>query len=80
MAEHSRYRVSDDVAGISRGVLKNKLGLKNKKQLENAETLLLADTYIHFFELLKEGTIKFNLPLLFSIHKYFFDTLYDWAG
>jgi len=54
MAEHSRYQVSDETAGVSRGILKNKLGIKNKKRLDRAETLLLADTYTHFFELLKE--------------------------
>jgi len=80
MAEHSRYYVSAKVAGINKGVLKNKLGIKSKKQLEHAETLLLTDTYSHFFELLRRGKIKFDLSLLFSIHKYFFGMLYDWAG
>lgn len=80
MAGHSRYQVSDEAAGVSRGILKNKLGLKNKKQLDNAETLLLADTYTHFFELLKKDKVKFDLALLFAIHKYFLNTLYDWAG
>ena len=80
MVEHSRYYISAKDTGISKGVLKNKLGIKNKKQLGHAETLLLADTYTHFFELLRKGKIKFDLSLLFSIHKYFFDTLYDWAG
>jgi cell filamentation protein len=80
MAEHSRYHVSAKKAGISKGVLKNKLGIKNQNKLDDAETLLLADTYIHFFELLKENKVKFDLSLLFSIHKYFFETLYTWAG
>jgi len=80
MAEHSRYYVSDKAAGVNKGILKNKLGIKNKRQLENAETLLLADTYTHFFELLKKDKVKFDLSLLFSIHQYFFETLYDWAG
>ena len=80
MAGHSRYHVSDENSGISKGVLKNKLGIKSKTKLNEAETLLLADTYIHFFELLKQGGIKFDLSLLFSIHKYFFDPLYVWAG
>lgn len=80
MAEHSRYYVSAKDAGVSKGVLKNKLGINSKKQLDHAETLLLVDTYTHFFELLRKGKIKFDLSLLFSIHKYFFDTLYDWAG
>jgi len=80
MAERSRYYVSDKDAGVSKGILKNKLGIKSKKQLDHAETLLLTDTYTHFFELLRKGKVKFDLFLLFSIHKYFFGTLYDWAG
>lgn len=80
MAEHSRYYINDKGAGISKGVLKNRLGIKNKKQLEHAETILLADTYTYFFELLRKKKIKFDLSLLFLIHKYFFGTLYDWAG
>src|SRR3989339_682893 len=80
MVEHSRYYISAKDTGISKGVLKNKLGIKNKKQLGHAETLLLADTYTHFFELLRKGKIKFDLSLLFSIHKYFLGHLYDWAG
>lgn len=80
MAGHSRYHVSDEAAGVSDGVLKNKLGIKDKKQLENAETLLLADTYSHFFEMIKKGKVKFDLSLLFAIHRYFLGTLYDWAG
>src|SRR3989339_1940556 len=80
MAAPSRYHVSDKTAGVSNGILKNKLGIKNQKQLEDAETVLLTDTYAHFFELLKKGKIKFDLSLLFSIHKYFFETLYEWAG
>ncbi len=52
MAEHSRYHVSDEKAGINKSILKNKLGIKSKKKLDSAETLLLADTYAYFFELL----------------------------
>ncbi len=80
MVEPSRYRVSDKVAGIQNGVLANKLGIKNQKNLDDVETLLLADSYSHFFELLDKTKVKFDLSLLFSIHQYFFDPLYDWAG
>jgi|SRR3989339_296401 len=80
MAEHSRYHVSDEKAGINKSILKNKLGIKSKKKLDSAETLLLADTYAYFFELLKEDKVKFDLSLLFTIHKYFLEHLYDWAG
>ena len=74
MAEHSRYHVSDSAAGIDKGLLKNRLGIKSKKKLDRAETLLLSDTYTHFFDLLKKGKLVFDLSLLFSIHHYFFHT------
>lgn len=80
MAEHSRYYVSDNDASVSKGILKNKLGIKSKKKLSEAETLLLADTYTHFFDLLQKAKLTFDLSLLFSIHEYFLNHLYDWAG
>jgi cell filamentation protein len=80
MAEHSRYYVSDNDASVNKGILKNKLGIKSKKKLSEAETLLLADTYTHFFELLNKKKVTFDLSLLFSIHEYFLSHLYDWAG
>ena len=80
MAEHSRYQVSAEATGVRQGVLQNKLGLKTNKELDDAETLLLADTYQHYFELLRLGKVKFDLDLIFSIHKYFLGTLYSWAG
>ena len=80
MVEPSRYHVSDKAAGISNGILINKLGLKNQKELDEAESLLLADTYTYFFELLEKDKVKFDLSLLFDIHRYFLNPLYDWAG
>src|SRR3989344_5379166 len=80
MAGRSRYHVSDNAAGVEKGILKNKLGIRSKKKLDVAETLLLADTYTHFFALLRKGKLRFDLSLLFSIHRYFFAILYDWAG
>lgn len=77
MAERSRYSVKDDVIG---GVLENKLGITDQNVLVDTETILLSDTYTHFFGLLEKGKISFDLPLFFSIHRYFLDTLYSWAG
>ena len=80
MAGHSRYNVTNKRAGIEKGVLKNKLDISSQKELEDAETILLADTYKFF--LLKEDIrmVIFDVEFLFSIHKYFLNTLYDWAG
>ena len=80
MAAPSRYDVSASEAGIEDGVLKNKLGIKDQEDLEDLETLLLNDAQTHFFEMLSQGKVVFNLALVFSIHKYFLETLYAWAG
>ncbi|HEC30608.1 MAG TPA: hypothetical protein ENI66_01170 [Candidatus Yonathbacteria bacterium] len=80
MAEHSRYSVSNKDAGVKNGILKNKLGIKKQEALEDAETILLNDSYAHFFELIKKGKVKFNLSMLFEIHRFFLGTLYSWAG
>lgn len=67
MAEPSRYNVSEDEAGIKGKVLKNKLDLINKKELEDRETILLSDSYNFFLKQLKNKKIKFNLDLLFKL-------------
>ncbi len=81
MVAPSRYDVSKEGAGIDRnGILINKFGFKKQSELDDAETLLLQDSYTHFFELLTKGKIVFDLPTLFTIHEYFLGTLYTWAG
>ena len=46
MAAPSRYEVSDEGAGIDKhGVLINNLGIKDQKELDDAETLLLNSCY-----------------------------------
>lgn len=80
MVEGSRYNVSDEQAGINQGILKNKLGYTHQKDLDDAETLLQADAYKHFFDLIQTSHLIFGVKLLLEIHKYFFETLYPWAG
>lgn len=62
------------------GVLKNRLGLKDQKSLNDAETLLLADTYQHFFSRLEQEGLIFSVELFLELHRYFLETLYSWAG
>ena len=80
MAEHSRYNVSDEESGVQAGVLRNKLGYTSQQDLDDAETILQVDAYKHFFDLISIRQFVYNLDLIFEIHKYFFETLYDWAG
>ena len=77
MAEHSRYNVS---GAEDAGILKNKLGIKEQKALEDIETILFSDSYKHFFDFSIKKKLKFDLKLIFQIHKYFLGTLYSWAG
>ena len=78
MAEHSRYNVGGNEADHK--IMPNKLGIHDQKELQDTETVLLADTYEYFLNKLEEGKIKFNTDLIFEIHKYFLDILYTWAG
>ena len=80
MEGRSRYNISAKGAGIDSGVLKNKLGIKNQKALEDAETLLLSDAYVHFFKKLEKENTHFDLLFLYQINKYFLGPLYTWAG
>lgn len=68
MAEHSRYNVGKD---DDHEVLPNKLKITDLKTLEDVETLLFSDAYNHLLERLKAGKLKFNVKLIFQIHKYF---------
>jgi cell filamentation protein len=72
----SRYNTEGDEADI----LKNKLGVKDTKELEDLETALLTDAYDHFIELLSRNKLILDLNLLFKIHNYFLGHLYTWAG
>ena len=78
MAEPSRYNVGGDEAASE--ILKNKLGIKDQKALEDTETVLLSDTYEYFLKKQETGKLKFDIDLILEIHKYFLDTLYTWAG
>jgi cell filamentation protein len=77
MAEPSRYNVGKNE---QKGILKNKLNIKDQKILEDTETLLLSDTYTFFLEKLEKEELNFNVNLILEINKYFFSTLYSWAG
>ena len=78
MAEPSRYSVGG--AESASEILKNKLGIKDQKALEDTESVLFSDTYEYFLAKLNEDRLKFDLKLIFEIHKYFLGPLYSWAG
>lgn len=78
MAEHSRYNISKKSSDIENGILRNKLEIKDQKNLEDIESILLADSYFHFAQQI--SLIKINLEFLFEVNKYFLGNLYSWAG
>lgn len=80
MVGHSRYNVTNKKVGIEKGILKNKLGISNQNELEDAETILLSDAYEFFVSKLSTEKISFDVKFMFSIHKYFLEPLYDFAG
>ena len=78
MAEPSRYNVGGDESASE--ILKNKLGIKDQKALEDTESVLFSDTYQYFLAKLEADKLNFNVDIIFEIHKYFLDPLYSWAG
>lgn len=57
-------------------VLKNKLGIKDKMQLDNAERDITASKLMQ----IKDVTGDFNYKHYKDIHKFIFGDIYDWAG
>jgi len=76
MAGVSRYNAGGDEGNI----LKNKLGITDPNVLGDFETILLTDSYEHFINLLSQNKLELDLNLLFTIHEYFLEPLYTWAG
>ena len=72
----SRYSAGGDEADI----FKNKLGITDLKELQDAETVLLTDAYDHYLELFESGKLMIKFDLLFELHEYFLGKLYTWAG
>lgn len=66
-----------DVYSDRHGVLKNKLNIKDSKQLEHAERLI---TLQNIAQLRKASFDKFDLDTLKAIHKKIFNSIYNWAG
>ncbi len=58
-------------------VLKNKLGIKNNAELDQAESDI---TYIKLLDIDTAITGLFDYQRLKAIHKYIFEDIYEWAG
>ena len=59
-------------------VLVNKLGIRDQKELDRAERILVA---LHAVEIEQNPpTAPFDLALYCDLHKRLFGDLYDWAG
>jgi cell filamentation protein len=71
------YEDNDNIYTYSNGVLKNKLGITNQKELDKAEKLHTTKRLTQ----LKTNPIPLkNISTLFKIHHHIFQDLYDWAG
>lgn len=60
-------------------VLKNRLGIRSKKQMDRLEYEALLKTQDKYYHLVTPET-RFTAKLICSIHKDFFGSLYPWAG
>jgi len=74
----AKYEGLDHYLDSETGVLKNKLGIRVKEELESAEASLVAWRGFQLSEKPLRG--RFDLDHLKAIHKRLFGDLYVWAG
>ena len=72
------YEVSDPYLDSETGIIKNKLGIKNEKELMYAEAAIVAWRHLQLFVTPLKG--HFDLEHLQAIHKKLFSDIYEWAG
>lgn len=59
-------------------VLKNKLDIKDKNQLEDFESFITYTKFLNVDEVMQNR--EFNFDYIKDIHKHIFGDIYDWAG
>ncbi len=74
----AKYEGKDHYLDPETGVLKNKLGIGDKDELERAEASLVAWRSFQLSKKPIQGS--FNLDHLKAIHKHLFGDVYEWAG
>ncbi|MBF0565727.1 MAG: Fic family protein [Nitrospirae bacterium] len=74
----SKYPNSDHYTDPATGVLKNRLGITTKAELEEAEAGFAATRSYELSQNPLKG--NFDLEHLKAIHGYIFKDLYEWAG
>ena len=60
-------------------VLKNKLGIRSKKEMDRLEYARLLKTQLHYYKVIKPNT-QFSNRLLTEMHRYWLGSIYEWAG
>ena len=80
----SRYTVAKGVEGEfepgSRGrVLRNKLGIIHKREMDQLEFKALVDVQERYFDVIEDQT-RFTADLVCKMHKDWLGGLFSWAG
>jgi len=60
-------------------VLKNKLGIRSKKEMDRLEYARLLKTQLHYYKVIKPDT-RFTNRLICEMHRYWLGSIYRWAG
>ncbi|KPK29105.1 MAG: hypothetical protein AMK70_16480 [Nitrospira bacterium SG8_35_1] len=84
MSKHGRYQTSHLIEdqyepGSGKRVLKNLLGIKLKREMDEAETLALQKATDQVMEVYSRGH-KFNAKDIRIIHELWLGEIYEWAG
>ncbi len=65
--------------GSRKRVLKNKLGITSRKEMDKKEYEALLKTQEGYYKVISKDTM-FTIKLIIEMHRYFLGGLYDWAG
>lgn len=82
--KHSRYSTEGSIENEYEPggkVLKNKLGIRTRKEIEKLEGKAFQKTQIHFYNLfLEEPPPAITENLIKEIHQHWLGEIYEWAG
>jgi cell filamentation protein len=70
---------ADFQPGSRRRVLRNRLGIISKKEMDKKEFFSLMKTQQDYYKVISRNTV-FTAKLIIKMHRYFLGKIYDWAG
>ena len=78
----TRYSIEGNIEGeYEQGghVLKNKLGIRSKREMDRLEYARLLKTQLHYYRIVK-ANMRFTNRFICELHQYWLGSIYEWSG